>query len=229
MASKEEVKACWRQAEAVCFDVDSTVCVDEGIDEFAAFCGVSEQVKELTVKAMSGNMTFREALTQRLNIIEPTQQKLMEFINTHPPNLSLGIKELIALLIKMNKQVFLVSGGFRRIISPIAEALNIPENHVYANRMFFADDGSFSGFDLNEPTSESGGKPKALQQIKDKYGFSHIVMIGDGATDMEACPPANAFIGYGGNVIREKVKQAAHWYIMDFQELIDELSISQSS
>ncbi len=26
-------------ADAVCFDVDSTVCVDEGIDELSEFCG----------------------------------------------------------------------------------------------------------------------------------------------------------------------------------------------
>ena len=47
MGTKEEVKLCWRQADAVCFDVDSTVIVDEGIDELAAFCGVADQVKEL--------------------------------------------------------------------------------------------------------------------------------------------------------------------------------------
>eukprot|EP00959_Pyramimonas_sp_CCMP1952_P161054 3367899-Pyramimonas_sp.AAC.1 len=29
-------------ADAFCFDVDSTVCTDEGIDELAAFCGAGE-------------------------------------------------------------------------------------------------------------------------------------------------------------------------------------------
>ncbi|RUS71435.1 hypothetical protein EGW08_020805 [Elysia chlorotica] len=229
MASKEEVKLCWRQAEAVCFDVDSTVIVDEGIDELAAFCGVAEKVKELTKQAMSGSMTFREALTKRLNIIQPSQQKLTEFINKHPPKLSRGVKELIALLGKMDKKVFLVSGGFRSLIGPVAEILSIPSDHVFANRFLFNEDGSYAGFDKEEPTSESGGKPRALQLIKEKYGFSRMVMIGDGATDMEACPPANAFIGYGGNVVREKVKQAAFWYVMDFKDLIDELSNNPES
>lgn len=40
-------------------------------------------------------------------------------------------------------------------------------------------------------------------------------MIGDGATDMEACPPADVFIGFGGNVIRQQVKDNAKWYITD--------------
>jgi phosphoserine phosphatase len=42
-------------------------------------------------------------------------------------------------------------------------------------------------------------------------------MIGDGATDMQAKPPADAFIGFGGVVEREKVKLNADWYIYDFE------------
>lgn len=42
------VLAIWRSAKAVCFDVDSTLCTDESIDEIAAFLGVGEQVAALT-------------------------------------------------------------------------------------------------------------------------------------------------------------------------------------
>lgn len=40
----------WRNAHAVCFDVDSTVCEDEGIDELAAFCGAGEAVAAWTAR-----------------------------------------------------------------------------------------------------------------------------------------------------------------------------------
>ncbi|KAF4356980.1 hypothetical protein F8388_015956 [Cannabis sativa] len=46
----------WRNANAVCFDVDSTVCVDEGIDELAEFCGAGKAVAEWTARAMSGSV-----------------------------------------------------------------------------------------------------------------------------------------------------------------------------
>lgn len=36
-----------RSADAVCFDVDSTVCMDEAIDELARFAGKEDQVSEL--------------------------------------------------------------------------------------------------------------------------------------------------------------------------------------
>ncbi len=42
------VLSTWRSARAVCFDVDSTLCTDESIDEIAAFLGVGEQVAALT-------------------------------------------------------------------------------------------------------------------------------------------------------------------------------------
>lgn len=45
-----EVLELWRSANAVCFDVDSTVCVDEGIDELADFCGAGEAVAEWTAR-----------------------------------------------------------------------------------------------------------------------------------------------------------------------------------
>jgi phosphoserine phosphatase len=46
----------------VCFDVDSTVCTDEGIDELAAFCGAGVAVAALTARAMGGSVPFQDAL-----------------------------------------------------------------------------------------------------------------------------------------------------------------------
>lgn len=44
------VKDLWRSVGAVCFDVDSTVCEDEGIDVLAEHCGAGAAVKEWTHK-----------------------------------------------------------------------------------------------------------------------------------------------------------------------------------
>lgn len=46
MLTLEECKAIWKKADTVCFDVDSTVIKDEGLDELAVFCGVGKEVKE---------------------------------------------------------------------------------------------------------------------------------------------------------------------------------------
>lgn len=56
-----------RRADAVCFDVDSTVITSEGIDDLADYLGCKEKVAELTAKAMGGSMPFHEALALRLD------------------------------------------------------------------------------------------------------------------------------------------------------------------
>lgn len=40
-------RAIFRSADAVFFDVDSTVCRDEAIDELAKFAGVEKEVSEM--------------------------------------------------------------------------------------------------------------------------------------------------------------------------------------
>lgn len=34
-----------------------------------------------------------------------------------------------------------------------------------------------------------------VDHLKRQYGYKNLVLIGDGATDLEASPPADAFIG----------------------------------
>jgi len=59
-----------------------------------------------------------------------------------------------------------------------------------------------------------------------KHGFKRVVMVGDGATDMEARPPASIFVCYGGVVTRAAVKAKSDWFVTDFQEMIDELKVA---
>lgn len=47
MSQQQSVKELFRTADCVCFDVDSTVIQDEGIDELAKFCGKGDEVKRL--------------------------------------------------------------------------------------------------------------------------------------------------------------------------------------
>jgi len=221
--NRDVTMSTWRRADAVCFDVDSTVITNEGIDDLAEFCGVGDKVREMTANAMGGDVTFRKALQDRLNLIQPSQTQIKDFLQQHPPSLTPKIRDLIDLLHSRSVPVYLISGGFHEFIDPVADILNIPRGNVYANRLYFHYDGSYGSFDTNQLTSESGGKGRAIQSLKDKRGYLNLVMIGDGATDLEACPPADAFIGFGGNRERAKVKENSSWFVTSFQELISEL------
>merc|ERR1719453_804280 len=77
----EHAKTCLREADAVCFDVDSTVITSEGIDDLAAHLetikpGVGAKVAELTAQAMGGNVPFHDALAARLDAMQPSRQQV---------------------------------------------------------------------------------------------------------------------------------------------------------
>jgi phosphoserine phosphatase len=216
----ELAKEAIKKADAVCFDVDSTVITEEGIDVLATSLGVGDAVSKLTASAMGGTTLFQNALKARLDLIKPSIENLENIQKEHPLQFTPRLEELIEILHKKGKNIYLVSGGFRQMINPIALQLGISVSNIYANNLFFTEDGEYNGFDTNEPTSKDGGKAKVIQELIDKYDYKCVIMIGDGATDMQARPPAKAFIGYGGIIEREKVKNGADWFIKDFNEIL---------
>jgi phosphoserine phosphatase len=82
------------------------------------------------------------------------------------------------------------------MIRPIANLLKIPQYRIYANNILFDEAGNYSGFDDKELTCRDGGKASVIDRLMALHDYTNVVMIGDGATDMQARPPASAFIGF---------------------------------
>lgn len=117
----------------------------------------------------------------------------------------------------------MISGGFDCLINIVATEIGVPLENVYANKLHFLFNGEYAGFDLNQPTSHSGGKAEAINLVRrrtETHDRKIVTMIGDGATDMEAVPPADYFIGFGGNVVREAVFRGSQYYVTDFKNLL---------
>lgn len=201
------------------------MCVDEGIDELAEFCGAGKAVSEWTLRAMGGSVPFEEALAARLSLFRPSLSQVQDFLEKRPPRISPGIDELVQKLKGKGTEVYLISGGFRQMINPVASILGIPHDHIFANQLLFGSSGEFLGFDSTEPTSRSGGKTIAVQQLRKANGYRALVMIGDGATDLEARKPGGAdlFICYAGVQLREAVAAKADWLVFNFKDLINAL------
>ena len=70
---------------------------------------------------MGGTVLFQDALAARLGVMRPTADDMRRYLASHPPLLSPGIPALVAALKGAGTGVFLVSGGFRLVIHPIAE------------------------------------------------------------------------------------------------------------
>lgn len=213
-----------RECDAICFDVDSTLITREIIVEIAEANGVGEEVQAITALTQGGGLPFHEALTRRLALMKPSTDDLQRELDAKPPHeiLSPGVHECVSLLRERGVRVFLVSGGFRQMIEPIADEIGVSRSDIYSNTLLHHEDGSFRCHCPDEFTSRAGGKADAIVDLKKKHGFRKVVMVGDGATDMEAREVeggADAFIGYGGCKVRRAVMEGSDWYVHTFDEL----------
>jgi phosphoserine phosphatase len=228
-------KQMLRNADAVFFDVDSTVVQTEGIELIGKCFNVQKEIEDLTTKAMGGDVTFQQALTDRLALLAKhgmTKESLERCVRVEAvPKFTPGVQEVVKRLHYQGKDVYLVSGGFKNMIAPVAFELHIPSNKIYANEILFDKEGKYAGFDKANPTSQSGGKARVLKQMKRRHGYRTMIMFGDGATDMEARTqgPASAFIGYGGVTARPKIKAGADWFVYSFQEILSVLAENEKS
>lgn len=155
-----------------------------------------------------------------MDLFKPSLKDIEDCHKAHPLVLTPGIETLVKTLQSRGTDVYFVSGGFRQMINPLAAMLNVPESRIFANTLLFDEAGKYVSFDPNEPTSRAGGKAKVVQHLKDTYKYDTVFVVGDGATDMEARPPADYFIGFGGIAVREVVKDGADWFITDFEDAI---------
>jgi phosphoserine phosphatase len=104
----------------------------------------------------------------------------------------------------------ILSGGFEPIIRPLADYLEIAQ--VEAVPLYFNDDGSYKGYGEDYPTTRNLGKNEVIREWKQAMLPKHVLMMGDGVSDLETKPDVDAFIGFGGVVSRPKVAAACdHW------------------
>jgi phosphoserine phosphatase len=169
-----------RPKRLIVFDVDSTLIDIEVIDELAKAAGVSEKVKEITQKAMNGEIDFKQALRERAMLLKGLKT---EVLKTIADNLEItpNAEELISTLKMLGFKTALVSGGFKYFVNRIKEKLGI--DYVYANKLVIKD-GKLTG-EVEEPIIDSKRKGELIRELakKENLLLEEIVAVGDGAND----------------------------------------------
>ena len=78
--------------------------------------------------------------------------------------------------------------------------------------------GEAVDYDRAQPTSRSDGKAEVVAAVKSRLGGG-VLIVGDGITDAAACPPADAFLGFGGVVARPTVQRVTPYFFYSFDEM----------
>jgi phosphoserine phosphatase len=193
----------------VFFDVDSTLVTIEGID---ALAGGDPRVAELTRAAMNGELPLDQIYARRLEMIRPSREAVAALARRYQRSLVNGAEEAMATLRTAGVQIHLVSAGIAQAIVPLAETLGIPERAVHAVALTFNADGTYRDFDRRSFLTRAGGKEIIVRDVRART-HGKAAFVGDGISDLEAKTAVDLFIGYGGVVIRERVRDNASVYV----------------
>ncbi len=191
-----------REKRLIVFDMDSTITDDEVIDALAAAGGVEEEVKGITARAMQGDLDFKKALKDRVQLLSGMPVSVLEDI---AENLTLtpGTEELLSTLKSMGYKTALISGGFTFFTDRLKEELDF--DYAYANKLEI-EDGRLTGR-LRGRIIDAEGKGRIIQELAKKENIStdHIVAVGDGANDQIMIKNAGLGIAFNAKDLLKKI------------------------
>ena len=187
----------------VLLDMDSTLIEQEVIDLLAEYSGKSQIISDITAKAMSGELDFKQALSARVELLAGLDESVIDQVR-QKVTLTKGAQQLITELHNLGHKVGVVSGGFIDVIEPILKDLEI--DFYKANKLDIRD-GKLTGKVVGK-VIDGSEKLAVLREFASKEGINiqQTVAIGDGANDLEMIQAAGLGIAFNA---KPKVAQSA--------------------
>ncbi len=170
-----------RMRRLICFDMDSTLIKTEVIDELAERAGVGQQVREITERAMRGEIDFTESFRERVALLKGLDESVMQEIAENLP-ITEGVERLMYVLKRYGYKIAILSGGFTYFGNYLKSKFGI--DYVYANELEIID-GKLTGRYLGEVV-DGRRKAELLQLIAqvENVDIRQTIAVGDGANDL---------------------------------------------
>lgn len=208
-------------------DFDSTFTTVEALDILGEISlkGRSDRddrlnkIKEITDRGMSGELSFRESLEERIGLLNAHRDHLPALIERLEQYVSKSFSRNKPFLTKHTERVYIVSNGFKDFIVPIVTRYGIKPENVFANQFVYDETGEITGFDKENLLSVSQGKPALIKSLNLK---GEVFVVGDGYNDYEirAAGLADKFYAFTENVARNKVLEKADHIAPSFDEIL---------
>ncbi len=176
-------------------DMDSTLINIECIDEIADMAGRKAEVSAITEAAMRGEIKdFKESLVRRVALLRGVPVAALEKVYQERLQLNPGAESLIAAAKQAGVKTLLVSGGFTFFTDRLKARLGLDETR--ANTLEIVD-GMLTGRVLGD-VLDGHGKAEAVRELAARLHArpEHIIVLGDGANDLEMMALADYSVAY---------------------------------
>merc|ERR1719387_3428975 len=168
----------------VVFDMDSTLIQQEVIDELAKLAGVETKVKEITDRAMSGELDFFASLKERVGLLKGHNAE--ELFSHVKKNLIFtpGAKELCSTLKGLGYKMAVISGGFLPVAREVQKELGL--DYAFANTLEVDRKSGLLTGRTTGPVVTPQRKRALLSMIAEVEGceVAQTIAVGDGANDI---------------------------------------------
>lgn len=183
-----------RMRRLICFDMDSTLIQTEVIDELAMRAGVGDKVKDITERAMRGEIDFKESFTERVALLKGLDSSVMREIAENLP-ITEGVDRLMYVLKRYGYKIAILSGGFTYFGEYLQKRYGI--DYVYANELEIDENGKLTGRYLGEIV-DGRRKAELLKLIAqvEKVDIAQTIAVGDGANDLPMLSEAGLGIAF---------------------------------
>ncbi len=163
------------------FDFDSTLMEGETLEFIAKEYNIEPMIKEITTKAMEGEIDFFESLTKRVSLLKGAKEEKIKEICENLPYTK-GAKETITELKKMGYKVVCFSGGYETATIPAQKILGYDAQF---SNIFHFKDGILTG-QIGGEMMFSDSKGKMLKRLSNLLNINteNILAVGDGANDI---------------------------------------------
>ena len=182
-----------RSKRIVLLDMDSTFIQQEVIDLLAEDAGVGPEVKEITERAMRGELDFAQSLEARTALLSGLSEESVVKARSRI-TLTPGARTLVRTLHRLGHKVGIVSGGFTNVIEPLIVEMGL--DFFRANTLEVVD-GKLSG-KLTGAIVDRAAKANFLIEFAASEGvpLSQTIAVGDGANDLDMLKAAGLGIAF---------------------------------
>ena len=183
------------------FDFDSTLMDGETIEFLAREVGLEQEVKEITTKAMQGELDFFESLQKRVSLLRGLKIDTVNEICRNLPLMN-GAEETIKELKQKGYKVVCFSGGFKN--ATVTFAQNLKLDAEFSN-ILHSKDNILTGM-VGGEMMFNNSKGQMLLTLQRLLGITRekTLVIGDGANDLSMFKYADKRVSFCGKPILEK-------------------------